>query len=125
MGYFELNYIFRMNKAVEMLRIPTRPLNCQLCDRPEQLTKHHLIPRTYHSRRQFRKLFTKEDMITRILWICTPCHKNLHATFSEKMLGLEYNSQEKLLSSTEIARFVAWLKDKPVGFKLKVNWKAK
>ncbi|MBU2711402.1 hypothetical protein KCG35_10060 [Zooshikella sp. WH53] len=108
-----------------MLRIPPSPSNCQLCDRSERLTKHHLIPRTYHSRRQFRKLFSKEDMITRILWVCIPCHKNLHATFSEKTLGLEYNSQEKLLKSVEISRFVDWLKDKPVGFKLKVNRKAK
>ncbi|MBU2707665.1 hypothetical protein KCM76_16845 [Zooshikella marina] len=109
----------------QLLKTPPRPEKCQLCDRPEQLTKHHLIPRTYHSRRQFRKLFTKGDMVTRILWVCTPCHKNLHATISEKTLGLEYNSLEKLLNNVEIARFVAWIKDKPVGFKLKVNRKAK
>tara|TARA_R100001440_G_scaffold53394_4_gene73086 strand:+ start:14398 stop:14679 length:282 start_codon:yes stop_codon:yes gene_type:complete len=81
-----------------------------------RLTRHHLIPRRLHSKRRFLKLFSREDMITRTLWVCRPCHNAIHRTCSEYELGLTFNSREKLLELEELRVFVEWLRDKPEGF---------
>lgn len=100
-----------------MLKLPPQPEACELCQRPvAQLTRHHLIPKHLHRRKRFQKLFTKEELITRTLWVCRPCHNAIHRVAPEHELGLRYNSREKLLENEELSRFVEWLKDKPQGF---------
>ncbi|WP_163834267.1 hypothetical protein [Spartinivicinus ruber] len=99
----------------------TKPTQCELCDRQETLTRHHLIPRTHHRRKIFVKRFSRQEMTHSILWLCRPCHSHIHVAFSERDLGLKYNSREALLSCQIIAEFVSWIKDKPVGFKPKSN----
>lgn len=100
-----------------MLKLPPQPDRCELCRRPvAKLTRHHLIPRRLHSKRRFLKLFSREDMITRTLWVCRPCHNAIHRTCSEYELGLTFNSREKLLEIEELRVFVDWLRDKPEGF---------
>lgn len=91
---------------------------CDLCGRPvAYTTKHHLIPRALHGRRRFRRMYTKEYMISHVLWLCRPCHSTVHKVLSERELGLVYNTREKLLSEPTIRRFVDWLSEKPAGFK--------
>jgi hypothetical protein len=81
---------------------------CQLCERELRLTFHHLIPRTLHANRWFKKTFTREQMSAG-LDLCADCHSALHTFVPEKQLGREHNTREKLLAHPEIGRFVAWV----------------
>ncbi|MGB3617837.1 MAG: hypothetical protein WBA12_06935, partial [Catalinimonas sp.] len=57
---------------------------CQLCERPDQpLTFHHLIPKTNHRRKQFRRRFDKWELHTRGLNLCRPCHRHLHVLYDD------------------------------------------
>jgi len=97
--------------------LPPKPEHCELCQRPvAKLTRHHLIPKHLHRKKRFQKLFSKEDLITRTLWVCRPCHSAIHRVASEQELGLHYNSRDILLELEELRRFVQWLRDKPEGF---------
>ena len=89
---------------------------CGLCGREVARTsRHHLIPRTRHSNKRNKRDFSREEVRTRLVDLCRPCHNVIHHTFTEKQLEREYNTVEKLLAHPEIAKFVAWLKDKPDG----------
>ncbi len=82
---------------------------CELCERNvEETTRHHLIPRTLHSNKWFKKNFTKEQMIETVD-LCRDCHKEIHRQIPEKQMGRSYNSVEKLAAHDKIANFVAWL----------------
>lgn len=99
------------------MKLPPQPDTCELCGRPvAQLTRHHLIPKHLHRKKRFRKLFSREELITRTLWVCRPCHNAVHRVADEQGLGLYYNTREKLLQNEELTGFVEWLKDKPEGF---------
>ena len=83
--------------------------HCELCGRERDLTFHHLIPRTTHSNRWFRKNFTRAQM-QKGLMLCRDCHSAVH-TFvpSEKELGRHFNTRDALLSHERIGAFVAWV----------------
>jgi len=99
-------------------RVPPKPPHCELCGRLiEVLTRHHLVPRTRHRKKRNQRLFSREDVRTRILWICRPCHDHIHDVLSEKDMEAAYHSREALLAHPEIQRFVDWLSRKPAGFK--------
>ena len=99
-------------------RIPPKPTRCELCGRVVgALTRHHLIPRTRHRKKRNRRMFEREDVRTRILWICRPCHDHIHEVLSEKDMEASYPSREALLAHPAIRRFVAWIGGKPEGFK--------
>lgn len=82
--------------------------SCEMCKREMELTFHHLIPRTLHSVKWFKKNFTKEEMNSGID-VCPDCHMTIHKTHSEKELGRNYNTLEKLMADPEIAKFVEWI----------------
>jgi hypothetical protein len=83
---------------------------CELCHREVGfLTQHHLIPRTTHKRKKRREGFTQEEL-NRVIWICAPCHKNIHAVLTEKELAEDFNTIEKLLAFPAIAKFTAWVR---------------
>lgn len=72
-------------------------------------TRHHLIPRTVHSNAWFKKRFTREEMC-RTADVCRECHDAVHrAVPSEKELGRDWNTLDRLRSHPEIAKFVAWV----------------
>jgi hypothetical protein len=83
----------------------------------EALTRHHLIPRTRHRKKRNKRLFEREEVRTRILWVCRPCHNHIHDVLSEKELEACYNTRQALLGHSEIRRFVAWIRSKPEGLK--------
>lgn len=90
---------------------------CGLCGRAGvKLTRHHLIPRRTHRLKRIRKRFGHAERNGRVLRICHPCHKQIHATIDEKTLAEAYNDRETLLAHPEIAKFVEWISDKPAGF---------
>ncbi|MFE8070752.1 hypothetical protein QQM79_06805 [Marinobacteraceae bacterium S3BR75-40.1] len=100
-----------------MVQLPAQPDHCELCGRPvADLTKHHLIPRRLHRKKHFQRKFAREEMLSRILWVCRPCHNAIHRARNEQQLGMHYNTRERLLEIPELQEFVQWLQDKPAGF---------
>lgn len=78
---------------------------CPLCDRPipaAQQDAHHLVPKSRGG--------THTEVLHRI------CHRQLHALFSEVELARDYATVPALLAHPDVARFVAWVKDKPPAF---------
>ena len=85
---------------------------CQLCGRVTRrgTTEHHLIPRTCHSNKWFKKQFTRIEM-KRTVDVCQDCHAAIHDLIpNEKELGRDYNTLEKLQGHDRIAKFVAWIR---------------
>ncbi|MBN2294166.1 MAG: hypothetical protein JXM70_17195 [Pirellulales bacterium] len=81
---------------------------CELCNCAPPHNFHHLIPRTLHSNKWFKKRYTREQMQAG-LWLCKVCHGAIHDQIpSEKELGRNFNTKEKLLAHEQIARFVQW-----------------
>jgi 5-methylcytosine-specific restriction endonuclease McrA len=101
---------------------PTR--SCALCKRTlsiTPLTVHHLIPRTRHRNKRTRRTFTKEEVKTRTVLLCRPCHDQVHALISEKELERSYNTIETLAAHPDVAAFAVWMAGKPDGFKARVR----
>src|SRR5947207_591601 len=87
---------------------------CDLCGRTvANITRHHLIPRTRHANKKNKKNFTREEVQERLLWICGPCHKNIHVHLTEKQLEYDYNTIEKLQAHPEVKKFSEWISKKP------------
>lgn len=95
---------------------PDEPV-CALCGRAERLTRHHLIPRTRHRNRRVRRQYSLDALQKAVIHVCRPCHSHIHRVLSEKDLERGYNTLESLQGHPEIRRFVAWIRDKPPGFK--------
>ncbi len=82
--------------------------NCELCKREvEKTSRHHLIPRTMHSNKWFKKNFTREQMIETVD-LCRDCHRQIHIFATEKELGRYYYTLEKLMEHEKIRNFVEW-----------------
>jgi hypothetical protein len=85
---------------------------CRLCGRVTRrgTTEHHLIPRTCHSNRWFKKRFTREQM-RQTISVCRQCHSSIHNLISsEKELGRHYHTVEALLTHEQLGGFVAWVR---------------
>jgi hypothetical protein len=83
---------------------------CALCGRQKFLGFHHLIPRTCHSSKWFRKRFSRFEMQVRGVYLCHDCHDHIHKVFSEKELGRHLNTLAALSAHEDVARFVDWVK---------------
>lgn len=85
---------------------------CELCGSEEdELNFHHLIPRTLHSNKYFKKKYDKEYMKTHGADLCKwACHRQIHRFISEKDMGLTYNTIEKLLEHEEVKKYIDWRK---------------
>lgn len=80
---------------------PTR-LECPVCLHEygrKELTKHHLIPKSRGG---------KETAL-----ICKPCHKQIHAVYSEKELEQRYGTLDDLLEAPEYVSWVKWIRKHP------------
>lgn len=83
---------------------------CQLCERRvSATTRHHLIPRTLHANKWFKKRFSREELHATVD-LCRDCHRQIHQFFTPKELGRTYHSLEKLLADARMQRFVEWLR---------------
>ncbi len=47
------------------------------------------------------------------------CHRAIHAAYTNRELERDYATPERLRVSPELARFVAWVADKPPDFHLR------
>jgi len=87
---------------------------CTLCGRETKrgTTEHHLIPRTCHSNKWFKKRYTRQQMRVTIA-LCRDCHAAIHRLVPrEKELGRHFNTIALLMEHAEIAKFVAWVKQR-------------
>lgn len=85
---------------------------CQLCESDEAYNFHHLIPRTLHSNKWFKKRFTRQQM-QQGLDVCKTCHNAIHDLIpDEKELGRSCNTREALLSHPEFSNYIRWKKSK-------------
>lgn len=77
------------------------PQPCSLCGRhvPGHLiTLHHLTPRQKGGKPEHRTP------------LCRPCHKQLHATFSNTELARLYDSLPALRQSPRLQEFLRWIR---------------
>ena len=81
---------------------------CELCGGEKLITFHHLIPRSCHRNKWFRKNFDIKDMRERGIDICRKCHSFIHKKFSEKYLGRELNTLERLQQNETVQKYVKW-----------------
>jgi hypothetical protein len=81
---------------------------CALCGGNHLITFHHLIPKTCHRNKWFRKNFDKTDMRERGIDICRRCHSFIHKQFSEKTLGRELNTLDLLLDHETVQDYMVW-----------------
>lgn len=93
--------------------IPPEPEACELCGRDDlELEMHHLIARAMHRKPRAERFFTKQEMRTRIAWLCAECHDQIHSLFSERELSFELNTVERLLEREEVLRFIQYVRKK-------------
>ena len=83
--------------------------SCEICGLECSTTKHHLCPQQV-SRHKNKYLKTDEG---NFLWICTECHSQIHALFSNQELKELYDTKEKLLAEPRFRKFVEWRKKHP------------
>lgn len=86
-------------------REPPAEATCVFCGRtvPAKLiTLHHLLPKERGGKAEHREP------------LCKPCHKQIHAVFSNKQLADDYATLASLQAAPELATFLAWIrKQKP------------
>ena len=82
---------------------------CEICGHEGDITKHHLIP-VQQSRHKNKYLRTDEG---NYLWVCTECHSQIHALFSNYELKTLYPTKEALLAEPRFRKFVEWRKKHP------------
>ncbi len=89
---------------------------CQLCQSDQAHNFHHLVPRSVHGNKWFKRRLTREEMALGID-VCKQCHKAIHDLIpDEKELGRQYNRIEKLLGHPELKRYVEWKRSRrPAG----------
>lgn len=82
---------------------------CALCQREGPVTFHHLVPRSMHRKKRWRRRLTREEMREGVD-LCRDCHDAVHRFVPEKVLAEEYRTLEALRAHAEIARFVEWVR---------------
>ncbi|HJL20044.1 MAG TPA: hypothetical protein RMH99_30545 [Sandaracinaceae bacterium LLY-WYZ-13_1] len=85
------------------------PAGCALCARDRPLTFHHLVPRSLHRKKRFRRVYTREEL-QRGVMLCRDCHDAVHRFVSEKELGAAYPTLDALRAHPQIAKFVRWVR---------------
>ncbi|WP_160133372.1 hypothetical protein [Halococcus salsus] len=69
---------------------------CVICEREVETTRHHLIPKN-----------RKESPIVPV---CGPCHRQIHAVFTNHELKHRFNTVTALKESAEMEKFAAWIR---------------
>ena len=91
-------------------------MKCELCGR--EIVKgyesnHHLVPKARGGL----------HIATAVLH--SVCHKQIHALFNNRELGLFYNTVPKLKAHRDVKRFIKWVSKKPINFNSKTKIRSK
>ncbi len=82
---------------------------CKICKREEiSITFHHLIPRTLHKNKWFKKRYNLLEL-NKGINICIDCHTAIHGFIKEKELGKSFNNINSLLLHPKIKKFAIWI----------------
>lgn len=82
---------------------------CTFCNREVLFTtRHHLIPKTTHSKKKIKKRFSKERRMETID-VCCDCHKTFHQFISEMHLALYFNTLELLEADPKLQTYKLWI----------------
>jgi len=86
---------------------------CFLCKFDcDKYTDHHLIPKTVHPNKWFKKRYTREQM-NETIPVCKKCHHAIHDLIpSEKDLGRNFNTIQSLKKNDKIKKYLKWKKRK-------------
>ena len=72
---------------------------CELCEREEvELTEHHLIPREVGGAKLQKVM------------LCIPCHKQVHALYTNKELASRLNTIPDLQNDEKIKKYIKWIR---------------
>src|SRR5436190_11941645 len=85
---------------------PPATARCELCRREvpaELITLHHLHPKSRGGTAQQR------------IALCKPCHKQLHAVFSNVELEKLYPTIEALRAAPQLQPFLKWIRKQKPG----------
>jgi len=75
---------------------------CDLCKREAiKLTEHHLIPREMGGKN------------SQTVLLCTTCHKQIHALFTNKELAFYLNTIERLKEDEKVMKYLNWVERQP------------
>lgn len=76
---------------------------CELCRRSGVLgvTEHHLIPREFGGAKM------------QVAWLCSDCHKQIHALYTNRELAMRLNTLEKLESDEKISKYLRYIRKQP------------
>ena len=69
---------------------------CAVCEREVETTRHHLTPKN-----------RKESPVAQI---CGPCHRQIHAVFTNHELKHRFNTVADLKESEEMQKFASWIR---------------
>ena len=84
---------------------------CEICGCETPLTKHHLVPvHVCRSAKYGRELKTDDS---NLIWICRPCHDQIHARWTDQQLRDSFYTKSLIMSDDGFAKFVAWRRKHP------------
>jgi hypothetical protein len=75
---------------------------CELCKRKEvETTEHHLTPKE------------KGGTFLPTAQLCIPCHKQIHALYSNEELAIRLNTIADLINDNKLSMYVKWIRKQP------------
>ncbi|MDZ5470264.1 HNH endonuclease signature motif containing protein [Bacillus sp. 31A1R] len=82
---------------------------CELCLREEvEVTVHHLTPK------ELGGTFLPTALL------CYPCHKQIHAIYTNEELAARMNTIERLRDDEQLKSYVKWINKQPASKLIKV-----
>lgn len=76
---------------------------CALCEREvKYITKHHLVPKQ------------KGGTFDQTIDLCSPCHKTIHAIFSNTILVQRFKTIDKLKEAVELQDYLKWIRKRDI-----------
>jgi hypothetical protein len=84
-------------------------LECELCERHIQTTRHHVYPKETHDwlRKKNESHYGVYEL-RKTISLCRMCHSAIHRFFTNRELAIEYYSLDLLLDSELVCKFAKW-----------------
>lgn len=83
---------------------------CELCEKKvPSVSAHHLIPKQCGGKN------------SPIILLCTNCHNQIHAIYTNRELSYKFNNIEKLKKQERLQGYLNFIKDKPGDVEIPVK----